>query len=142
MQQETNIDNRLDAVEDRLQRLESLLLQMSEKLDQNLQPAATSASPNEEEKAEALKNWVTDYVSMRLHQLVPETCEHPDEELQGDGPFLGNSNIRCTEEVIHRTKRIPIPFVREMVIQRVIEHAQRDEMELVDVDYFEKTATF
>lgn len=136
------VEQRLDAVEGRLERLEELLVQMSGKLDQTLQSAASRPPTVEPEKADALKHWVTDYVSMRLSQLVPETCEHKTAERNGEGPFLGDSNVRCTEEVVHRVKRIPIPFVREMVVQRVVQHAQRDNVQLVDVAYFEKAATF
>ena len=94
------------------------------------------------EKAEAFKQWVTNYVSMRLQQLVPETCDHPDEVPLQDGPYLDNTAVPCTEEVEHRVKRIPIPFVREMVVQRVAENARESGIERVDIDFFEKAATF
>ena len=139
------VEERLSALENRLERLEYLLIGISEKLDQKRQPpsleSGSSASAMDEEKAEVLKHWVTDYVSMRLQQLVPETCEHPPTERQ-DGPFLGNTSIRCTEEVVHRVKRIPIPFVREMVVQRVAENARRANIDFVDIAFFEKAATF
>jgi hypothetical protein len=137
---ENKVEDRLSAVENRLDRLENLLIGISEKLDKNPQPV--SATPAiDEEKAEGLKHWVTDYVSMRLQQLVPETCEHPESEAQG-GPFLDNTSIRCTEDVLHRVKRIPIPFVREMVVQRVADNARTANVELVDLEFFEKAATF
>ena len=79
---------------------------------------------------------------MRLQQLVPETCEHPDETPTQEGPFLDNTAIPCTEEVVHRVKRIPIPFVREMVVQRVAENARQAQIERVDINFFEKAATF
>ena len=103
MSSENRVEERLSAVEDRLNRLEDLLVGISQKLDQKPQPAAIN-----EEKGEAFKGWVTDYVSMRLQQLVPETCDHPSEAKAQEGPFLGNTSIRCTEEVVHRVKRIPI----------------------------------
>ena len=137
MNNENRVEERLSAVEDRLNRLEDLLVGISQKLDQNPQPAAV-----DEGKGEALKGWVTDYVSMRLQQLVPETCDHPSETKSGDGPFLGSTSIRCTEEVVHRVKRIPIPFVREMVVQRVADNARRANVEVVEIDFFEKAATF
>jgi hypothetical protein len=34
--------------------------------------------------------------------------------------------VRCTDEVVHRVKRIPIPFVRQMVIQKVVDAARRN----------------
>ncbi len=137
MNSENKVEERLSAVEDRLNRLEDLLIGISQKLDQKPQPTAV-----DEEKGEALKGWVTDYVSMRLQQLVPETCEHPHAAKAQEGPFLGNTSIRCTEEVVHRVKRIPIPFVREMVVQRVADNAQRANVEVVEIDFFEKAATF
>ena len=85
---------------------------------------------------------MTNYVSMRLQQLVPETCDHPDEAVLQDGPFLDNTAVPCTEEVEHRVKRIPIPFVREMVVQRVAENAREAGVERVDIEFFEKAATF
>ncbi len=137
MKREIQVEERLSAVEDRLNRLEDLLIGISHKLDQKPQPRAI-----DEEKGEALKDWVTDYVSMRLQQLVPETCDHPPEARSQEGPFLGNTSIRCTEEVVHRVKRIPIPFVREMIVQRVADNARRANVEVVEIDFFEKAATF
>ena len=137
MSTQSKVEERLAAVENRLDRLEDLLVGISEKLDQKPQ----QPTPVDEEKAEALKGWVTDYVSMRLQQLVPETCDHPPAETH-DGPFLGNTSIRCTEEVVHRVKRIPIPFVRDMVVQRVAENARGADVDVVDVEFFEQAATF
>lgn len=137
MSTETKVEQRLSAVEDRLDRLEDLLVGISQKLDQK--PVSTEIN---EEKGEALKGWVSDYVSMRLQQLVPEACDHPAEANPSEGPFLGNTSTRCTEEVVHRVKRIPIPFVREMVVQRVADNARNAEVEVVDIEFFEKAATF
>lgn len=137
MNSESKVEERLSAVENRLNRLEDLLVGISEKLDQKPQP-----NPVNEEKGEALKGWVTDYVSMRLQQLVPETCDHPSEAKSQEGPFLENTSIRCTEEVVHRVKRIPIPFVREMVVQRVADNARRANVDVVGIEFFEKAATF
>lgn len=137
MSTQTKVEQRLSAVEDRLDRLEDLLVGISQKLDHK--PQQTEIN---EEKGEALKGWVSDYVSMRLQQLVPETCDHPAEANPSEGPFLGNTATRCTEEVVHRVKRIPIPFVREMVVQRVAENARNAEVEVVDIEFFEKAATF
>lgn len=134
---QTKVEQRLSAVEDRLDRLEDLLVGISQKLDQK--PLQTEIN---EEKGEALKGWVTDYVSMRLQQLVPETCDHPAEANPSQGPFLGATTTRCTEEVVHRVKRIPIPFVREMVVQRVAENARNADIDVVDIEFFEKAATF
>ena len=138
MSQQTNANERLTDVEERLTRVENLLVSINEKLDQ----PSNSSGEVDTEKAEAFKEWVTNYVSMRLQQLVPETCDHPDEAVLQDGPYLDNTTVPCTEEVEHRVKRIPIPFVREMVVQRVAENAREAGVERVDIDFFEKAATF
>ena len=135
--EQINVQARLTNVEDRLARLESLLTNINEKLEQTPEVEVTESDSTEE-----FRQWVTDYVSMRLQQLVPETCEHPAETVVQDGPFLENTNVPCTEEVVHRVKRIPIPFVREMVVQRVAENARSAQVERVDITFFEKAATF
>ncbi len=137
MSNQTKVQDRITNVEDRLGRLENLLVSINEKLDQTNQPSVP-----ETENTEKFQQWVTDYVSMRLQQLVPETCDHPAETPLHDGPYLDNTNVPCTEEVVHRVKRIPIPFVREMVVQRVAENARSAEIERVDIDFFENAATF
>ncbi len=138
MSQQTNANERLTDVEERLTRVENLLVSINEKLDQR----SNSGSEVDTQKTEEFKEWVTNYVSMRLQQLVPETCDHPDEAVLHDGPYLDNTTVPCTEEVEHRVKRIPIPFVREMVVQRVAENAREAGVERVDIDFFEKAATF
>ena len=137
MSEKTNADERLNDVEERLARVEHLLVSINEKLEQR--PIVEDVDT---EESEAFKEWVTNYVSMRLQQLVPETCDHPAEAVLQDGPFLDNTTVPCTEEVEHRVKRIPIPFVREMVVQRVAENAREAGVERVDIDFFEKAATF
>ncbi len=137
MSEQTNVQERLTQVEDRLGRLENLLVSINEKLEQTQQPNIV-----ESESTEQFQQWVTDYVSMRLQQLVPETCDHPAETAVHDGPYLDNTNVPCTEEVVHRVKRIPIPFVREMVVQRVAENARSANIERVDIEFFENAATF
>ncbi len=138
MSERTDTHERLTTVEERLNRLETLLVSINEKLEHQTAVAVDVDA----EKAEGLKHWVTDYVSMRLQQLVPETCDHPAEIALQDGPYLDNTAVPCTEEVEHRVKRIPIPFVREMVVQRVAENAREAGVERVDIDFFEKAATF
>ena len=131
-----NLDRRLAALESRLGRLEQLLGTLNERLE---------ASPAPGESKAAIQAWVTDYVSMRLQQLVPETCEHPEGEAPAavaEGPVLPGTRVRCTEEVLHRLGRIPIPFVRQMVTQKVAETARAESIGLVDVTFFERAATF
>jgi hypothetical protein len=129
------MQQRLSAVETRLERLEHLLLDISRKLEHR--PAGPS-----EEVIDGLKQWVTDFIALRLQQLVPERCEHPPHLDAADGPYLDGTDVRCTEEVVHRVQRIPIPFVRQMVIQKVAEAARRDRTDRVDVSFFERAATF
>ena len=137
MNEQNSEHQRLTDVEERLTRVENLLVSINEKLEQRPAPSEVDT-----EKAEAFKEWVTNYVSMRLQQLVPETCDHPDAAVLQDGPYLDNTAVPCTEEVEHRVKRIPIPFVREMVVQRVAENAREAGIERVDIEFFEKAATF
>ena len=74
---------------------------------------------------------------------MPETCEHePEEEAVTEGPVLPGTRIRCTDDVLHRLGRIPIPFVRQMVTQRVAETARAERVGTVDVVFFERAATF
>jgi hypothetical protein len=127
------IAERLLAVEDRLARLETLLVNLSRQL------ATPAATP---EGTATIRDWVTDYVSMRLQQLVPHTCEHTPQPADAQGPYLDSTDIPCTEEVVHRVGRIPIPFVREMVVQRVAERAREEKVARVDVEFFERAATF
>jgi hypothetical protein len=129
------LEQRLAALEGRLHRLETLLQSVGDTLDRGALQA-------EEAKA-SLQAWVTDYVSLRLQQLVPETCEHaPDESGVAEGPVLPGTRVRCTDEVLHRLGRIPIPFVRQMVTQKVAETARAEGVGLVDVAFFERAATF
>jgi len=126
---------RLEGLEARLGRLETLLGALNDKLDR-------SAGGLADAKA-GIQAWVTDYVSLRLQQLVPESCEHePGEEPVAEGPVLPGSRIRCTDEVLHRLARIPIPFVRQMVTQKVVETARSENVATVDVTFFERAATF
>ncbi len=130
-----SVTQRLAAVETRLERLERLLLEISLKLEKHAREPAP-------ETIEGLKQWVTDFVALRLQQLVPETCEHPPAMNAVNGPYLEGTDVPCTEEVVHRVKRIPIPFVRQMVIQKVVDAARRDGVVRVDVPFFERAATF
>ena len=128
---------RLSALEARLGRLEQLLVGLDGKLDRS--------AVNLAEAKAGIQAWVTDYVSLRLQQLVPETCEHPESEgvaAAAEGPVLPGTRVRCTDEVLHRLGRIPIPFVRQMVTQKVAETAQAERVGVVDVTFFERTATF
>src|SRR5919197_1759368 len=110
------VDRRLAELETRLERLEGVL--------------------------GSIQQWISDYVSLRLQQLVPETCEHAPEAAAGEGPVLPGTRIRCTDDVLHRLGRIPIPFVRQMVTQKVAETARTERVAVIDVPFFERAATF
>ncbi len=129
---DANVDARLAALESKLGRLEQLLATVNDKLDRS--------APSVDEARRGLQAWVTEYVSLRLQQLVPETCEHPereaDETLVAEGAVLPGTRIRCTDEVIHRLGRIPIPFVRQMVAEKVAETARAEKVGVVDVPFF------
>ena len=133
-----DLDGRLAALESRLGRLESLLGALNTKLDGSAGHIADARS--------SIQAWVTEYVSMRLQDLVPETCEHPEGEtsvtVADAGPLRPGTRVRCTEEVLHRLGRIPIPFVRQMVTQKVAETARAERVGVVDVPFFERAATF
>lgn len=132
---DVTLTQRLEALESRLGRLESVLERVAEQLGR--------APIDGQAMKESIQAWVTEYVSLRLQQLVPETCEHePAADVVTDGPVLPGTRIRCTEEVVHRLGRIPIPFVRQMVAQRVAETARAENVGLVDVTFFERAATF
>jgi hypothetical protein len=133
MMKQDQIAERLLAVEDKLARLETLLVHLSQKLEPA--PATTEVTTT-------IRDWVTDYVSMRLQQLVPHTCEHTSPPTDAQGPYLDGTDVPCTDEVVHRIGRIPIPFVREMVVQRVVERAREEKVARVDVTFFERAATF
>ena len=125
--EDKSLDHRLAALESRLARLETLLQRSTVDMD------AAKAG---------IQQWVTEYVSLRLQQLVPETCEHAPDDTAAHGPVLPGTRIRCTEEVLHRLGRIPIPFVRQMVTQKVAETARAEHVVTVDVPFFERAATF
>src|SRR5437667_10380959 len=102
-----NLERRLAALESRLGRLEHLLGTLKAGLEDAPAPGDTKA---------AIQAWVTDYVSMRLQQLVPETCEHPVDEAPAAaaGPVLPGTRLRCTEEVLPPLRRMPAPLVRHV----------------------------
>ena len=129
-----DIAGRLDALEERLGRLETLLVGLTQQLEQQRTDAPQAV--------ESLQTWVTDYVAMRLQQLVPETCEHAPEPEASDGPYLPGTTMPCTDDVVHRVGRIPIPFVRQMVVEKVAQQAQQENIARVDVAFFERAATF
>jgi len=129
-----DIAGRLDALEERLGRLETLLVGLTQQLEHQRTDAPQAV--------ESLQTWVTDYVAMRLQQLVPETCEHAPEPEASDGPYLPGTTMPCTDDVVHRVGRIPIPFVRQMVVEKVAQQAQQEQIARVDVAFFERAATF
>ena len=130
----TGLESRLDAMQEQLTRVQDLLVGFSQQLEQ--QRVDTG------KVTEGIQQWVTDYVSLRLQELVPHTCEHDSEPEASDGPYLPGTSVPCTEDVVHRVGRIPIPFVRQMVVQKVAEQARQEGTLRVDVAFFEQAATF
>ena len=128
------VSERLRGLEARLGRLETLLGELHGKLDHTGGGLADAKA--------GIQAWVTEYVSLRLQQLVPETCEHERDATLSEGPVLPGTRIRCTDEVLHRLGRIPIPFVRQMVTQKVAETARAENVGVIDVPFFERAATF
>ena len=128
------LDQRLAALERRLAHLETMLMNLSQLVERS--------QVNVDSVKEGIKSWVTEYVSLRLQQLVPETCEHAAAPEAGGGPVLPGTTVPCTEEVLRRLGRIPIPFVRQMVTQKVADTARAEGIALVDVAFFERAATF
>src|SRR5205085_11841113 len=103
-----DVGARLAGLEARLGRLEQLLGTLSDRLDRSAGTAADAKA--------GIQAWVTEYVSLRLQQLVPETCEHAAYEAGVQGrPVLPGTRIRCTDEGLHRLARSPIPFVCQLV---------------------------
>jgi hypothetical protein len=133
---DASLGQRLESLEARLGRLEALLGTVTAHLER--------ATTDTDSVKASIQAWVTEYVSVRLQQLVPETCEHPDrpEDARVEGPVIPGTRIRCTEEVIHRLARIPIPFVRQMVADKVAQTAHAEKIPVVDVPFFERAATF
>lgn len=127
------IDRELGNLDERLRKLESALAGLLERIDQQQLDAAKAT--------DQIREWVTQFVAMRLQQLVPDTCEHPLGPEAG-GPYLDGTTVPCTEEVAHRVARIPIPFVRQMVAKKVADQACQDQVGRVNIAYFEKAATF
>ena len=127
------MEKKLDILDERLTHLETMMVSLLERLDRQ-QLDATKTS-------DRIKEWVTQFVALRLQQLVPEGCEHPAGPEAG-GPYLDGTTVPCTDEVAHRVARIPIPFVRQMVVKKVAESAHQDQISRVDIAYFEKAATF
>jgi len=135
---DVDLAQRLAALESRLGSLETILGTLADKLDRGAAVDLADAKAG-------IQAWVTEYVSLRLQQLVPETCEHEPEPAGQEasvGPVLPGTRIRCTDEVLHRLGRIPIPFVRQMVTEKVAETARAERVAVVDVGFFERSATF
>jgi len=128
------ITGRLDALENKLARLETLLVGVAQQIEH--QRTDTS------KVTENIQQWVTDYVSMRLQQLVPETYVRAPESQASDGPYLPGTTVPGTDDVVHRVGRIPIPFVRQMVVEKVARQALQEKCVRIDVPFFERAATF
>lgn len=106
---------------------------------------------------EMAKQAIEEEAKKRKEKVVtPEVVQHilaglsrapfrqamPDEEATGtetsrvDGPLEGITML-WTAEAEERLRRIPIPFVRRMIIQRVEEYAKNLGLEAVDLEAYE-----
>jgi hypothetical protein len=73
---------------------------------------------------------VTEYVPLRLQQLVPETCEHPERRGRRD---LSRRDLSCPAPVsAARTSSIGSagsdPLARQMVAEKVAETARAEKV--------------
>ncbi len=84
---------------------------------------------------------VVEIVVKQLERLLPETCDHPPEDLKGER-MLEGTNLKCTEDLYRCVSRIPIPFVREMVVKRVEEYAKDHSIDFIDLKTYEEASTF
>jgi hypothetical protein len=90
------IDEQVARLEDRVERLEALLKEVVHNLprrpgDPRLDLDAVRAG---------IQQWVTDYVSLRLQQLVPETCEPVPAADPGERPVGRNNSIRPSGRMV------------------------------------------
>lgn len=77
-------------------------------------------------------------------ERVPDAVASRAATLDPDpgGAVLPGTQVRCTEEVLHRVRRIPVGFVRDLVARRVAERARAAGVDVVERDFFERAATF
>jgi hypothetical protein len=90
------IDEQVARLQDRVKRLEALLKEVVHNLprrpgDPRLDLDAVRAG---------IQQWVTDYVSLRLQQLVPETCEPVPAADPGERPVGRNNSIRPSGRMV------------------------------------------
>jgi hypothetical protein len=57
-------------------------------------------------------------------------------------PLIPGTDVACTDDVLVRLARVPVPFVRRMVAQKVADAAKAERVSVVDVAFFERAATF
>ena len=93
---DATLEQRLAALESRLERLETMLASVGERLDRTTGGLADTKA--------AIEAWVTDYVSLRLQQLVPETCEGPFEEFSGNGIVVGDQDTHRAAPRLRRRR--------------------------------------
>lgn len=51
-------------------------------------------------------------------------------------PYLEGTGPRCTEGVVREVAPIPIPFVQEMVVQKVVQEARAEGEDLLSVEHW------
>lgn len=122
---ELKTDRRLDALEARLARVETLLAALLERIDGVL-PAGDAIEPRPGAGPVSPAH-------------VPSSGNRADGR---GGGLIPGTRIPCTEDVLERLRRIAVPFVRDMVARKVADCARAERVQLVDVAFFERAATF
>lgn len=51
-------------------------------------------------------------------------------------PYLEETGPRCTEGVARGVARIPTPFVREMLVQKVVQGARAEGEDLLSIEHW------
>ncbi len=126
-------EEKIETLEQRLAALEEAVAAIRDAVTHATTEApAAGATPEEA---------VVTLLARQLQRLVPKSCEHPPRDPDA-GLTLEGTDVPCTEEVAGRVKRIPIPFVRELVIKKVADYAREHSVAEVDLPIWEKASTF
>ena len=126
-------EEKIEGLEQRLAALEQAVSAIRDAVAHAAPATPTSGATPEEA--------VVTLLARQLQRLVPKSCEHPPRDPDA-GLTLEGTDVPCTEEVAGRVKRIPIPFVREMVIKKVADYAREHSLAEVDLPVWEKASTF
>ena len=124
----SGLEGRLDAVQQQLAQVQELLVGFSQKLEQ--QRIDTN------KVTEGIQNWVTDYVSLRLQELVRTPVKHARSRMLRPDRYLLALSVRCPEGVVEScTAAWPIPLFSSDGGSEIGDSAPGGEPR-VDVDFF------